>query len=164
MLNKTYLKDQFIGHYCVTVLLIFFEDCMFFDSLILKIFLLLCHYFVTMDQQTTIFALGHHWLLKKNATTELLSVFLLKQPLTEHIRMYIRHIDLKYLHLICILSVFYLFKNIIIRTFVYVWKPKNKRRRGLLRKCAFFVRIQAAINGFQTFYASNRAASPQLIQ
>ena len=78
--------------------------------------------------------------------------------------MYIRHIDLKYLHLICILSVFYLFKNIIIRTFVYVWKPKNKRRRGLLRKCAFFVRIQAAINGFQTFYASNRAASPQLIQ
>ena len=42
--------------------------------------------------------------------------------------------------------------------------PEVKRRRGLLRKCIFRVRVQAAISGFQTFYWSSRTASPQLIQ
>ena len=39
-----------------------------------------------------------------------------------------------------------------------------QRRRGLLRKCIFLVRVQAAITCFQTFYWSSKTASPQLIQ
>ena len=39
-----------------------------------------------------------------------------------------------------------------------------KRRRGLLGKCIFHVRIQAAKTSFQTFYWSSRTASLQLIQ
>ena len=39
-----------------------------------------------------------------------------------------------------------------------------KRRRGLSRKCIFYVQIQAAITGFQTFYWSGRTAYPMNCQ
>ena len=49
MLNKqTYSKDQFIGPYCLTVFFFFFfKNGVFFNSVILKIFLLLYYNFVT---------------------------------------------------------------------------------------------------------------------
>ena len=42
---------------------------------------------------------------------------------------------------------------------------QKKKETWPLKKCEFHVRVQATITGFQTFYWSNRTASPpQLIQ